>query len=296
MKNLREMKDIPEVMYRKSREAIWYDMSQGGELFNRCYVCGHHKDDMETCTHFIRGIENEIDIKEVASWFNQPPEVIEDRVINNTFILPYNATKGVEYLPVKYHGENIAVFPICGGCQALMRIPFATEADVIKMKEMNMDRAIIMTGKAVETGDINEKKCCYLCGRPEGSDSLSVPYNKRTEETLLAKITLRMVTFNTSEEMNIKFKYLVCPECEILLGVSPRIFMSHDGGHLNEDHDPFDLTELNNGIQAILNGNISPTLQAKVLEYIKAAGPEFFINEILTITSKKRKRKKKNGK
>lgn len=297
----KELKATPLIVYRKAREAVWVDLENLEEpLLCRCYLCGRKEGKECYSIHHIPGIDGDADLFEIASWFKTDKEIIEEDVVNDTFILPHVTKLKIELLPVTFHGNNKAVFPICEGCQALIRVPFIDEKDRIQMeKESNMDRAIIMLGKGVKKPEMDEEKCCYLCGRSEKSDSVCLEVESEenkalideNNEVLLASIHLRVVSFIVSKELNLKYKFLVCPECEILLGLSPRTFFTHE--KKIDDGSNFDFRDLHRCIDVISSGTGTPeeinSQLKKAVNYVKSVGSEFFLQELAHRASKGKK-------
>lgn len=84
------------------------------------------------------------------------------------------STKGVTTIDIKGYGlkfrEKTWVYHLCPECQNLLALP---ELKGNFNKETDMKRLLILTGRAMKTGN-ETKRSCYFCGRHEGTDSISL--------------------------------------------------------------------------------------------------------------------------
>jgi hypothetical protein len=212
-------------------------------LLNNCYFCGRQGKSPTRFTRRDKGTKWEI--MEANKLSEEDLDFLEDLGLYQSDTLYSGGT--VDLLIAGYgikFREKTWVFFLCPECQQLLSLPDLTNME----KETEVYSTIYMTGRALKTGN-EKKKGCYFCGRLEGSDSVCLQarpdgrYELIKSELFLSE-KIRAVG---SEGQHI---YNLCPECEVLLELSPRIIMTDDG--LVNGDSLYDLmdnyTDINNAL------------------------------------------------
>jgi hypothetical protein len=207
-------------------------------LFNSCYFCGRIG---ETPTHYHRfDTGTRWEIMEKFNITERDLDLHEEKGLyeNNIF-----HTEGPVPLLIKGYGikfrEKFWIYQLCPECQPLLKLPHYESI----IEETNMNTVLLLTGRAMKTGN-ETRKSCYFCGRHEGTD----------------------------------YKYFLCPECEVLLGLSPRIVLTEDGGHVNGESffEAFNkYTDINNAFK-------DADFVKKAAALINSIGAEEFLNQLIS--------------
>jgi hypothetical protein len=240
-------------------------------LFNSCYFCGRIG---ETPTHYHRfDTGTRWEIMEKFNITERDLDLHEEKGLyeNNIF-----HTEGPVPLLIKGYGikfrEKFWIYQLCPECQPLLKLPHYESI----IEETNMNTVLLLTGRAMKTGN-ETRKSCYFCGRHEGTDSVNLLANSDgSYQILQAELYLKEVIRAVSETGT--YKYFLCPECEVLLGLSPRIVLTEDGGHVNGESffEAFNkYTDINNAFK-------DADFVKKAAALINSIGAEEFLNQLIS--------------
>lgn len=293
--------DSGEYIHKQSED------KQDLKLLGTCYLC-HRKSGSRSM--FIE--------------VHEPPTVPEVLKLSEHFDVSIEALMAQKIIRIKAgapldcclmrlpfaHGARTAVYPICFECQLLLGIPDQDAPG----KEENMSKHIIMTGRVIEEGKEYLGPCCYLCGRREGEDSLSLVEhysgNKLQKEEMRVRVSLKEITRDVAGRPAM---YYLCQECNTILGLPDNIVFTEDGetvapegslprenqrplpeksveevmGSLSEQLDRF--SDLSN----IGKGMTEDDFVRGASRVIASVGPELFLQQLLANNRKLIKRVKK---
>ena len=249
-------------------------------LINSCYFCGRIAD---SPTNFIRtDTGTKWELMQTLGLSEDALDKCEALGLYQNGTLFHAGSVALELVGygISFR-EKLWLYQLCPECQPLLDLPFLGEQN----QEVDVNTVLLMTGRAIKTGN-ETHKACYFCGRREGTDSVSLSQRPDKEFDLLqAELTLREVIRAVGKEST--HKYFLCPECEILIGLSPRIVMTEDGG--NVDGESF--FEMLNKYTDIRNAFKDKNFVKKAAKVINSIGAEEFLNQLISNLPQSKKRK-----
>jgi hypothetical protein len=240
------------------------------KMISSCYFCGRPTSSPTGFFRFDSGSKWELMQK-----LHIEEEVFDQHELNGTYNNGVLSQAGVVDLLTTGYGINFRektwVYQLCPECQPLLNLP---ELDPSISKETNMETVLLLTGRALKTGNEVHGKGCYFCGREEGTDSVNLIRKPDGNfEMLQVALSLKEVIRVPNEGQT--FKYFLCPECEILLGLSPRIALTDDK---TVGEEP--ITKLMDQYTDIKNSNKEDFVK-KAAALIQSIGAEEFLCQLV---------------